>query len=139
MKLLKHESLRSLIVSTFTLILDTAILDLLKVVLGIDYLIFNIFYLSKLISSIVGAIVSFYLQRTWAFKSQNSLRSTASKFVVTYFINLVTLNFFFTFYYTIFSNAIENEAFSATAGSIAAGITQWILSFCLYKFFVFRK
>ncbi|MBI4022814.1 GtrA family protein [Candidatus Berkelbacteria bacterium] len=78
----------------------------------------------------VGLIVSFGLNRTWNFRSQNAVGHEIGPFLTTFILayaaNLATLQ------------AVLNAGVNPYLAQLAAGVVYLTVSFVLYKLWVFR-
>lgn len=101
---------------------------------GLFYYVLHFHYgLSSYIGNIFGAIVSFYLGRNWAFKSQDgNLSHQAGKYAITSFssacINTVGMMF-------LTENFGIDPAWSKV---IVAGLVGVSFNFLMFRYFVYK-
>ncbi|MDQ6985778.1 MAG: GtrA family protein [Candidatus Dojkabacteria bacterium] len=125
---------------------DSIVLNYMKfkVLDGDDVLIFNVIYLSKLVSSTAGLIVSFILNTRFAFKdSDKHINHQLRRFAQVYLFNIVASNILFsTFLYgthNILGNFFDvNSKLATNIANITAESTKIFTNYILYKAFVYK-
>jgi putative flippase GtrA len=122
---------------------DNLVLNILKfyVFEGNGAKILSVIYASKLISSLVGITVSFYLNRRWSFKAnEGSMRKQIKRMLFVFiFINILLAAILYSFIYDflVWQNVLEFGKLSVTiSNAITSGIIMFI-NFFTYKFVVF--
>lgn len=119
---------------------DNIILNLLKFS-GFNLQLFGFIYFAKVISSTVGVIVSFVLNRYWSFKATEvKVKPQAIKMFYTFVFNI----FLGALLYSIYFEIIQLQSFfsfgdfAPTLANIVATGTQMFITFFIYKFYVFK-
>lgn len=119
---------------------DNVILNILKFS-GLSTQLFGFIYVAKIISSSIGATVSFFLNRHWSFKATEvKVKSQAVKMLYTYIFGIILGAILYSFYFEIlvWQNIINFGDFSPTLANVTATATQMFLNFFIYKFYVFK-
>lgn len=120
---------------------DNIVLNILKFS-GLSAQLFGFIYIAKIISSSIGATVSFFLNRYWSFKATEvKVKSQAVKMFYIYIFSIILGAILYSVYYEvlIFQNIINFGDFSPTLANVSATGTQMFLNFFIYKFYVFKS
>jgi putative flippase GtrA len=138
-KLFALKFTRYFICGVIAFLCDTAVLNFIRFFLKIDFDLFSVIYFSKLISSIFGLIVSFGLNRKFAFNDGKSKASSqAYKFILTYIFGLVWANLLFSLNHYILSEIGFSDGLSTNGANVLGEGIKMFVNFFLYKFFVFK-
>lgn len=119
---------------------DNIILNLLKFS-GFNLQLFGFIYFAKVISSTVGVIVSFVLNRHWSFQATEvSVKPQAIKMFCTFVLNIIIGALLYSIYFEIIrlQNIFSFGNFAPTLANIVATGTQMFITFFIYKFYVFK-
>lgn len=142
-ELLSDKFVKYFIAGLIAFAVDTIVLYILKegVFHGDGQKIFDIIYTSKLISATFGIIVSFYLNRRWAFDARSgSVRKQGYKMAIVFAVNILLASIIFTIYFDLLDlqNIINFGDTQITIANAATTGTQMFINFFLYKFIVFK-
>lgn len=146
-KILKKNFLSKKFLAFFTVgltafVIDTAVLNIIRFIIydGKDPQVFGLIFLSKLVSSTFGLATSFFLNRNITFKETNEKTGvSAVKFIISQAFILLTANVLFVSYSSFLVQVIDKETIVANFSNVLTEGTKMILSFIVYKHFVFKK
>ncbi|SRR5260221_6718977 len=114
-------------------IIDFSILNILTYVFKLNTYLFGVIFLPNFISTTTAIIFNYFLQRTWTFKSQQkNLTQELVKFILVNVFNLIVFN-------GIIFGLLSQAGIPIPITKVIVTALQLIVSYTLYKFFVFKK
>jgi putative flippase GtrA len=138
-KLFALKFTRYFICGVIAFLCDTAVLNFIRFFLDADFEIFSLLYFSKLISSIVGLVVSFGLNRKFAFNDgKGKASSQLTKFFLTYVFGLAWANVLFSLNHYVLSEIGFSDGLATNGANVLGEGIKMFVNFFLYKFFVFK-
>lgn len=126
------EFIKFVVVGGTAFLVDFLTLNFFTVLLNFKTYLFGVLFLPNLISTGIAIIYNYFLQKNWAFKSQQKSYSEAVRFLAVQVFNLVIFN-------GIIFGIITQAGISVQITKIFVTGMQMIVSYVLYKFFVFKK
>lgn len=140
-KFITKEFLKYFVSGVSAFLVDLGLLNLIIFVLfeGDDKLAFDAISIAKIISSGIAIIVSFTLNRNWAFVAKNS----KMRYQVLKYAFVVTFNYFFaialySFFYKLLLGIGVSKELSVNAGNFLTEGIKMVTTFFFYKYFVFK-
>jgi len=123
---------------------DSIVLYILKIYVfdGTGEKLFGLIYTSKILSSLAGITVSFYLNRLWTFEAlEGKVRHQASKMAVVFAFGIIVGSILYSIYYDILDHQtiVNFGNFAITLANAMTVGTMMFANFFLYKFVVFKK
>ncbi len=131
--LMSAEFLRFFIAGGTAFVSDLIILQLLIQVVHFNPQILGLMSGANIISSTVGMIISFALNRNWSFKARSGkVQNQGARFLMVQAFSWVMNNLLFGFF-------TFQLGMGTTIAKVSATLAQMVWNFFLYKLFVFAR
>jgi putative flippase GtrA len=146
---LEHKFVRFLVSGVTAFLFDLIVLTIISFLFfqGSNYTIFGIISLPKFISSCFGLSLVFYINKNWVFNSKNrKFTRQVPKFIAVSIFNIFFISVIFNIYYQFYSPPLSSLTLNPNLikliingfTSVSSEGTKMLLSFFLYKYFVFN-
>lgn len=129
-KLFDNQIVRFLFIGGLAFIAEYLLFTLIIRLFNSTLFIYNI---SQTISMITGAIISFFLNKLWAFKTKKNTLLQGIKYLIVFLLNLLITNILIRIFHDIL--LVNNLLLIKLI--LVCFTTTW--NFFLYKYFVYRK